>query len=72
MTMQSAQQPNIENHINNQRDIAHSLFGFIIDNYNAIEKISHNWVVIAQDIVFQDKREALERYTCNHEHVAHR
>ena len=50
-------QPGLENNLENQVNIAHSLFNAILDTVQNREELEWSWLAISKDIVLADAQE---------------
>jgi hypothetical protein len=65
MTVPVARQPNIEPGLNDQTNIALTLFNTILETTNTRVEIERSWAVIEQDISVRERWEARQRQLRN-------
>ena len=55
-------QPALENNLENQVNIAHSLFNVILATVQNIEELEQSWLAISKDIDLADAQEQLRMH----------
>jgi len=57
MGITTQSQPNLENNLDNQIKIYHSLFNFMLNNTKTREELESSWFIISQDIDLVDEHD---------------
>jgi hypothetical protein len=65
MTVPSSRQPNIESGLQDQNNIALSLFNTILQTTTNRDELERSWATIERDISIQEKQEARQRQLRN-------
>ena len=58
-------QPGLENNLENQVNIAHSLFNVILATVQSKEELEQSWIAISKDIDLVDAQEQLRMHREN-------